>query len=77
MLQISDLRDTRVYQEAMEEGREEGREEGIEEGKRRQAVRAVFNMADKQMAVEEIAALLEVDVEFVREVLKNRSGGGT
>jgi predicted transposase/invertase (TIGR01784 family) len=30
MLQVTDVRQTRVFQEALEEGREEGREEGIE-----------------------------------------------
>ena len=33
MLQLSDLKHTRVYQEGREEGREKGREEGREEGR--------------------------------------------
>ncbi|MCC6441904.1 MAG: DUF2887 domain-containing protein [Armatimonadetes bacterium] len=32
MLGLSDLKTTRVYQEAREEGREEGRDEGLAEG---------------------------------------------
>jgi predicted transposase/invertase (TIGR01784 family) len=71
MLQISDLRDTRVYQEAMEEGREEGREEG----KRELAARAIRNLSDKRMLADEIAAVLGVDVAFVQEVLKEQTGG--
>lgn len=63
MLQISDLRDTRVYQEAMEEGRKE------------QAALAIPNLAAKQMGAEEIAAILEVDVEFVQQVLKGQAKG--
>jgi predicted transposase/invertase (TIGR01784 family) len=71
MLQISDLRDTRVYQEAMEEGREEGREEG----KRELAARAIRNLSDKRMLADEIAAVLGVNVAFVQEVLKEQTGG--
>jgi predicted transposase YdaD len=33
MFSLSDLRETKVYQEALEEGREEGREQGKEEGR--------------------------------------------
>ncbi|MBE5232379.1 MAG: DUF2887 domain-containing protein, partial [Microcystis aeruginosa PMC 728.11] len=33
MFSLSDLRETKVYQEALEEGREEGKEEGREEGR--------------------------------------------
>ncbi|WP_159251655.1 DUF4351 domain-containing protein [Microcystis aeruginosa] len=32
MFSLSDLRETKVYQEALEEGKEEGKEEGREEG---------------------------------------------
>jgi predicted transposase/invertase (TIGR01784 family) len=71
MLQISDLRDTRVYQEALEEGREEGREEG----KREHAVQVIINMASKQVPAEEIAEFLAVDVEFVQQVLGDRAKG--
>jgi predicted transposase/invertase (TIGR01784 family) len=33
MLQVTDVRQTRVFQEALQEGREEGRDEGREEGR--------------------------------------------
>jgi predicted transposase YdaD len=61
MLQVKDIRETRVYQEA------------IEEGKKEKAARAIVNMAAKKIPLEEIAALLEVDVDFVRQVLKDGS----
>jgi predicted transposase/invertase (TIGR01784 family) len=64
MLQISDLRDTRVYQEALEEGREE------------QAAKAILNMASRNMPAGEIAEILEVDLAFVQQVLKNQPSGG-
>ncbi|HEX3147109.1 MAG TPA: DUF2887 domain-containing protein [Gemmataceae bacterium] len=57
MLDVSDVRETRVYQEAREEGKKEG-----------QAL-AVVRLAARKMSVEEIATALEVESEFVRDVL--------
>ena len=34
MLQVTDIRQTRVYQEALEEGRQEGRQEGLDEARK-------------------------------------------
>jgi predicted transposase YdaD len=65
MLQIHDLRESRVYQEALEEGRKEG------------LARAIAKLAAKKMTPDEIAALLEVDIEFVRETLNGRTDGGS
>ena len=59
MLQIHDLRETRVYQEANEEGLKEGIEKGD----------AIARLAAEKKSVVEIAALLEVNVELVRQVL--------
>ncbi len=61
MLQIHSIRETRVYQEALEEGKQEGRKEDIRK------------MAAKRMSAKKIAALLEVDIEFVRQVLGGES----
>jgi predicted transposase YdaD len=74
MLQVQDIRQTRVYQEALEEGREEGREEGLEKGRKLQAARSIVNMSAKNMPAEEIAAFLEVDLEFVHQVQKEQLG---
>lgn len=63
MLQVHDIRETRVYQEAFEEGEKSG------------MARAIVRLASKKMSIEEIAANLEVDAEFVREVLNARSKG--
>jgi predicted transposase/invertase (TIGR01784 family) len=54
MLQIHDIRQSRVYQEAKEEGRKEERRSTI------------ARMAAKNMTAEEIAAVLELDVDYVR-----------
>ncbi|HMF15677.1 MAG TPA: hypothetical protein VKE98_00650 [Gemmataceae bacterium] len=47
----------------------------MEEGEKKKASRAIVNMAAKKMPPEEIAAILEVDIEFVHQVLKSRTDG--
>jgi predicted transposase YdaD len=59
MLQIHDIRESRVYQEAKEEGLKEGIEKGV----------AIARLAAEKKSVVEIAALLEMNVELVRQVL--------
>jgi predicted transposase YdaD len=63
MLQVHDIRETRVYQEA------------FEEGEKKERARAIVRLAAKKMSVEEIASTLEVETEFVREVLNGLSNG--
>jgi predicted transposase/invertase (TIGR01784 family) len=67
MLEVRDIRETRVYQE--------GKEEGIEEGEKKATARAIEKMAAKKMSAKKIAAILEVDIELVRQVLKGRTNG--
>lgn len=68
MVKIDDLRETRVYKEAMAEGREEGREE--ERQKRLEHDReAIKRMAIKRIEPQDIAEFLGLDIGFVREEL--------
>ena len=67
MLQVHDLRDTRVYKEAKEEGKQEGKQEGI--------AHAIHRMAASGMPAEEIAAILELDPKSVHQVLKSQISG--
>jgi|ERR1051326_1654764 gas vesicle protein len=62
-LREHDIREARVDQEAMEEG------------EKRKAAQAIVNMLAKKMPPKEIAAILEVDIEFVHQVLKGRTNG--
>jgi len=76
MLQVHDIRETRVYQEAREEGLKEGMEKGKE--KERQLnmelkLRAISKMAAKNMSAAEIADILGLDEEFVRQQTANDS----
>lgn len=60
----SELKETRVYQEAKEEGREEGRAEGREEGK----LKAILPMLALGATPEQIASALELEIEKVRQI---------
>ena len=57
MLQLHDIRESRVYQEAKEEGAEEER------------LRSISKMAARKMSAADIAEILELDVELVRKAM--------
>ena len=66
MLQINDIRESRYYQDALQEGKQEGLKEGKEEG----IAFSIAKMAsNKKMSAEEIANILELDVELVRKAM--------
>jgi predicted transposase YdaD len=65
MLEVHDIRETRVYRDALEEGEKKG------------MARAIVRLCAKKMSVEEIVAILEVDADFVREALNGRTGGSS
>ncbi len=70
MLQIHDIRQSRVYREAKEEGLKEGLKEGMEKG----TADAIVKMAASSIAAEEIAQILKLDIEAVRKVLEKAEG---
>lgn len=63
MLGLSELKQTKVYQEALEEGLEQGLEQGRKEGK----LAAVPLLLQAGMSVEQIAQRLGLDVEVVNQ----------
>jgi len=66
MLQVSDVRQTRVFQEAFEEGTEKGREEGRQEG----LTRVILELHTRKRPVAEIAAVTGLSAARVRSILK-------
>jgi len=70
MLQIHDIRESRVYQEAKTEGIQEGIQAGFQKG----TTNAIAKMAARNMSAEEIADILEVDVQLVRQTLMHGNG---
>ena len=71
MLGLS-VEQTRVYQEAKEEGLEQGLERGLEQGLERGRREAKLELVPRMLArgftVEEVAELLDLEVEQVRQV---------
>lgn len=68
MLRVSELKQTRVYQEALEEGREQGREQGRTEGELRGKLAAVPLLLKAGVGVEQIAQQLGIDIQAVRQI---------
>ena len=62
MVQIRDIRETRVFQEGLEEGRQEGRDEGF-----KRVLKAV-ELLKSNLAVEEIARLTGLPLANIREL---------
>jgi len=69
MLGLSELKQTKVYQEALEEGLEQGLEQGRKEGK----LAAVPLLLQGGMSVEQIAQRLGLDLEAVRQASQQQS----
>ena len=59
MLHVHDIRETRVYQEAIEEGKQEGIEQAIE----------ITKLAAKKVPAAEISTKLGVEISLVRKVI--------
>ena len=66
MFSLSDLKQTKVYQEALEEDREEGREEGRQEGELAAKLASIPRLLALVLNFEQIAQALELDIEQVR-----------
>ena len=65
MLELSELKQTRVYQEAREEGREEGKLET--------KLEIVPRLQQRGFSLDEIAELLELDLATIRATLQEPS----
>ncbi|WP_151697006.1 Rpn family recombination-promoting nuclease/putative transposase, partial [Microcystis aeruginosa] len=69
MFSLSDLRETKVYQEALEEGREEGREEGELSAK----LNSIPRLSVLGLSVEQIAQALDLEIEQVQQVIDGQN----
>jgi predicted transposase/invertase (TIGR01784 family) len=72
MFNLSELKQTRFYQEAFQEGVEEGKVQGIEEGKVQGKLKAVPAMLAAGLTVEQVAQALDLSVEEVRQVTQSQ-----
>ena len=69
MLNLSELRQTRFYQEVKQEGLEEGLEQGKQEGERQAKLEAIRRTIGLGINLETIAQLLDLSLEFVRQTI--------
>ncbi|WP_066380162.1 MULTISPECIES: Rpn family recombination-promoting nuclease/putative transposase [unclassified Anabaena] len=69
MFSLSDLEQTRVYQEAKQEGRQEGRQEGA----RQEKLRLIPLLQTLGLSVEQTAQELDLTVEEVQQELQKQS----
>jgi predicted transposase/invertase (TIGR01784 family) len=76
MFGLSDLKQTRVYQQAFAEGEQQGEQKGeqkgIEEGERRGKLLAVSPMLAAGLTVEQIAQALDLTVDEVRQAAQEQ-----
>jgi predicted transposase/invertase (TIGR01784 family) len=70
MFGLSDLKQTRVYQEGKEEGREEGREEGTQVGRLEAKLEAIPKLLALGLTIEQIAEVLGLDINQVQQASK-------
>ena len=85
MFSLSDLRETKVYQEALEEGREEGIERGIEqgieqgiergrqEGELSAKLNSIPRLSVLGLTREQIAQALDLEIEQVQQVIEGQN----
>lgn len=71
MFSLSDLKQTRVYQEAFEEGREEGRKESQEEAFEEGKLESIPRLLKLGLTAEQIAEALDLSLEKVNSVINN------
>jgi predicted transposase/invertase (TIGR01784 family) len=67
MFGLTELKQTRVYQEARQEGRQEGKQEGKQEGRLEAKLEAVPKLLALGLSVEQIAQALDLSVTQVQQ----------
>ena len=65
MFSLSDLRETKVYQEALEEGREEGELSA--------KLNSIPRLSVLGLSVEQIAQALDLEIEQVQQVIEGQN----
>jgi len=70
MLGLSELKKTKVYQEAKQEGLTEGRQEGEQRGELKAKLTAIPRMIEFGLSVEQIAQLQDLPVEVVQQAFR-------
>uniref|UniRef100_UPI0035A11A68 Rpn family recombination-promoting nuclease/putative transposase n=1 Tax=Hassallia byssoidea TaxID=482630 RepID=UPI0035A11A68 len=66
MLGLSELKQTKVYQEALEEGKQQG----LEEGKQQNKLETIPRMVEFGLSLDAIAQLLDLPLEVVQQAVQ-------
>jgi predicted transposase/invertase (TIGR01784 family) len=69
MLGLSELKQTRVYQEA----KQEGLQEGLKEGRLQSKIEAIPRLLALKLSLEQIAEALDLDLEQVKQVAQQQT----
>ncbi|MEA5503046.1 Rpn family recombination-promoting nuclease/putative transposase [Halotia wernerae UHCC 0503] len=72
MLGLNELKQSKVYQEALEEGKQQGLEEGKQEGKQEAKLEAIPRMIQFGLSEDAIAQLLDLPLEVVQQAAVNQ-----
>ncbi len=70
MLGLSELKQTKVYQEALEEGKQQG----LEEGKQQSKLETIPRMIEFGLSLDAIAQLLDLPLEVVQQAVQQTDG---
>lgn len=73
MFGLSELKQTRFYQEVFAEGKEEGKLEGKQEGKLEGKLETIPQLWALGLSIEQIAQALGLDEQVVRQVAQPKS----
>ncbi|EDZ95030.1 conserved hypothetical protein [Limnospira maxima CS-328] len=71
MLGLTDLKQTRFYQEAFADGRQEGLQQGLQEGLQRERINIVLRLANLGNSAEAIAQILGLPLEEIQQILSS------
>ncbi|MBW4478821.1 MAG: Rpn family recombination-promoting nuclease/putative transposase [Tolypothrix brevis GSE-NOS-MK-07-07A] len=74
MLGLSELKQTKVYQEALEEGKQQGLEEGLTQGKQQNKLETIPRMVEFGLSEDAIAQLLDLPLEVVQQAVQQTDG---
>ncbi|NES80161.1 MAG: Rpn family recombination-promoting nuclease/putative transposase [Moorea sp. SIO2B7] len=75
MFTLSDLKKTKVYQEALAEGEQIGEAKGKEIGEKKTNLKAISNMTRLGLSLETIAKYLDLPLDEVKRLAKELKKG--
>lgn len=72
MLGLNDLKNTKVYQEALKEGEDIGEQRGEKRGEHKNKLATAAKLLNRGMTVEEVAEITELEIEQVRQIANQK-----